>query len=91
MYEVTGTYDGVAYAAQYDEHGGLAAPEHILRLLSDVEGQTAEISPVGPFITVDDSAEGVLAALTTFTDVQTVVGDAPDVWGDAESTPGAVN
>jgi hypothetical protein len=87
MFSVQGTYDGVAYTLVVDRTAEppLSGSPRILTMLTLHEGLTVDVTPTGPYLTVDlGDDETIMGALLALTEVRTTDGDVPDPVGPTE-------
>ncbi len=81
MFIARGIVGGEPYTLRYDEAAEppVQTTPYMQRVLDAAQGNRVELSPTGPFLTVDYSRDGVLGALYAYTTLHSVAGDAPDL------------
>lgn len=87
---IHGYIDGVAYSlAVGDTIDAVDGTDNALRLLYEHEGEELAATPTGPTMRLNSGdPESVLCAFTALTEITSIDGDPPDLFGPAE--PGVV-
>lgn len=80
MFEVQGVFEEIPYLVHVDTEDGVTGSRRVQTMLAARVGEVAEVTPTGPYLTLNLADEdSILAALAAWTTVTAASGDVPQI------------